>query len=67
LAARVATFWTGGKPLQCLKRRLHDLPPVETTANSCRPFKRRFEASFEEVSNDYLFSKNHKKVLKNCF
>jgi hypothetical protein len=47
-----------------LKQQLHDLPPVEAAASFCRPFKRRFEAYFAKVCNDYLFSENRRIKYK---
>jgi hypothetical protein len=44
-----------------LKRWLHDLSPVETAPSFCCSFKRWFEASFEKVSNNHLFSENRRK------
>jgi coproporphyrinogen III oxidase len=65
LAATVAAFWTGGKPLTPFKTAvIGPATGFETVVSSCRPFKRRFKASFEKVSNDYLFSENRRKILK---
>jgi hypothetical protein len=44
------------------KRRLQGLPPFEAAVGSCRQFNRRFEATFDKVWNDYLFSENHRKL-----
>jgi coproporphyrinogen III oxidase len=68
LAATVAAFWTGGKPLTPFKTAvIGPATGFETVVSSCRPFKRRFKASFEKVSNDYLFSENRRKILKNLY
>jgi hypothetical protein len=60
VAAGCRAMWS--RHYRRLKRRLQDLSPFGSAASYYRHFKRRFETSFEKISNGYLFSKNHRNI-----
>jgi hypothetical protein len=62
VAAGCRAIWS--RHYRRLKRRLQDLSPFGSAASYYRHFKRRFETSFEKMSNGYLFSKNHRNIYK---